>query len=68
MRATIEDCDQEIAESSSLEAEAAAWRRKRSTRPVSIAGKVSVVRIRRRARLKSWSASSADCPLPAVPR
>jgi len=50
--------------SSSLEAEAAAWCSKRGRRPVSVTGKVPVVRIRRRA----GPGSSADRPLAAASR
>lgn len=57
MRATIRGRNQEAAKPLSLEAEAAAWRSKRNSRPDRIAGKVPVVRIRRRAGPASWPAS-----------
>jgi hypothetical protein len=53
MRAASDDHGTEAAESLSLEAEVAAWRSKRRSRPETVAGKVSVVRIGRRARLSS---------------
>jgi len=63
MRVTIEDLGKEAAEILSLEGEAAAWRSKRAGRPASVAEKMPVVRIRRRARAASCTASSADRPL-----
>lgn len=66
MRTGVNDRNQE-AESLSLEAEAAAWRSKRAGRPDTVAGKVPVVRIRRRARPGSWQAP-ASRPLAAAPR
>ena len=67
MRATIEDRGKK-AETLTLEAEVAAWRSRRSSRPASIAGKVHVVRIRRRAGPTSCADFSADSPPAVVPR
>ena len=64
MRATGDDNGEAASESSGLEAEAAAWRNKRSRRPVSLTGKIPVVRIRRRA----GPVSSNDRQFPAVSR
>jgi hypothetical protein len=64
MRATGDDNGEAASGPSGLEAEAAAWRNKRSGRPVSLAGKIPVVRIRRRAVL----GSSNEGQLPAVSR
>jgi hypothetical protein len=50
MRAASDDHGTEAAKCLSLEAEVAAWRSKRSGRPETVAGKVPVVRIGRRAR------------------
>jgi hypothetical protein len=55
MRATMKN--PEAGRPLSLEAEAAVWRSKRNGRPNTIAGKVPVVRIRRRVGLASWPAS-----------
>lgn len=63
MRATNETMGKEP-KSSSLEAAAAAWCSKRGRRPVSITGKVPVVRIRGRA----GQGSSVDRPLAAASR
>lgn len=68
MRATVEGRTQKPTESLSLEAEAAAWLNKRAATPEIIAGKVPVVRIRRRARATPWPASSVGRLLAAVPR
>jgi hypothetical protein len=56
MRATMKGRNPQAAKPLSLEAEAVAWRSKRNNRPDTIAGKVPVVRIRRRAVPSSWSA------------
>jgi hypothetical protein len=66
MRA-IEDRIREAAETSNLEAEAAAWRSRRARKLDTVAGKVPVVRIRRRALMAAWPAS-VDRPSSAAPR
>lgn len=63
MRATIEACGEEATKPLGLEAEAAAWRSKRGSRPTSVTGKVPVVHIRRRLRPSLSSGSSAGRPL-----
>ncbi len=55
MSATIEGSGVDAADTSSLEAEVAAWRSKRNLRPRSTIGKVPVVRIHRRTPPASWS-------------
>jgi hypothetical protein len=57
----------EAVETSNLEAEAAAWRSRRTRKLDTVAGKVPVVRIRRRALMTAWPAS-ADRPSSAAPR
>jgi hypothetical protein len=64
---TVDDRAPESAESPSLEAEAAAWRSRRIGNPDSVAGKIPVVRIRRRA-LMTARAPSVDRPSAAEPR
>jgi hypothetical protein len=66
MRA-VDDRTPESAESSSLEAEAAAWRSRRARKPDTVAGKVLVVRIRRRA-LMAARAAWVDRPSATAPR
>lgn len=67
MRAIVEDGGKK-AESLTLEAEVAAWRSRRGSRPAPIAGKVHVLRIRRRARPTSCADLSADGPPAVAPR
>lgn len=62
MHATIDRKGQRVAESSDLEAEVEAWRRKRTRRRISVSCDVTV-RIRRHVRPASLSGSSADRPL-----
>jgi len=64
MRATVDDNGEAASGSSGLEAEAAAWLNKRCRRPVSLSGKIPVVRIRRRAEPGSPNGRQ----LPAVSR
>jgi hypothetical protein len=68
MRKTAEGRAHKVTGSLNLEAEAAAWLTKRTATPETIAGKVPVVRIRRRSRAASWPASSVSRPVAAVPR
>jgi hypothetical protein len=56
MRA-VDDRTRVAAALSRLEAEAAAWRSRRARKPDTVAGKVPVVRIRRRALMAAWPAS-----------
>jgi hypothetical protein len=65
MHATIDTPDQKASASFDLEAEVEAWRSKRLRRPVSMSGKVTVVRIRRRAGPSFMSRRLAD-RLPAT--
>lgn len=67
MRATIEGYGEETPKPLGLEAEVAAWRSKRGSRPTSVPGKVPVVHIRRRLRPSSSSGGSAGRS-PAVER
>jgi hypothetical protein len=66
MRA-VEDRIRKSAETSNLEAEAAAWLGRRAGKPDTVAGKVPVVRIRRRA-LMTARAAWVDPPSAAAPR
>jgi len=66
MRA-VDDRARVAATSSRLEAEAAAWGSRRAGRPDTVAGKVPVVRIRRRALLDTWP-GSVDRPSATAPR
>jgi len=63
----VDDRIREAAETSNLEAEAAAWRSRRTRKLDTVAGKVPVVRIRRRALMAAWPAS-ADRPSSVAPR
>ena len=66
MRA-VDDRTRVAGAASRLEAEAAAWRSRRAGRPDTVAGKVPVVRIRRRALLATWP-GSVERPSATVPR
>jgi len=63
----VDDRIREAVETSNLEAEAAAWRSRRSRKLDIVAGRVPVVRIRRRASMAAWPAS-VDHPSSAAPR